>query len=362
MNRWISYLGENAMVEMKEIAPKIKTYQDWTREFLALADRKLSDGMKLEATYYYRSAEFFMFSDDPGKIGVRKKFLDLILQYYGIGEGHRHLIPYESGSVKGRLPCYRFTPDKPKGVIIVFGGFDSYIEEFFPIIMGLAGSGYDTVAFEGPGQGGALEDFGLAMTHEWEKPVSAVLDYFELKDVTLIGGSLGGYLAIRAAAFEPRITKVIAFDIMYDFSSVVFRQLSSFSRALLSIALDLHASKIVNALVVGQQSKRPVAEWGVKHGMHVTGTGSPYGFFKAIRLYNTAAISSLVRQDVLLLAGSEDHYVPLWQFYRQIEALGNVRSLTARLFTRAERAQNHCQVGNMGLAEKVMLDWIGSKG
>jgi predicted esterase YcpF (UPF0227 family) len=34
------------------------------------------------------------------------------------------------------------------------------------------------------------------MTHEWEKPVRAVLDYFALEDVTLIGVSLGGYWAM----------------------------------------------------------------------------------------------------------------------------------------------------------------------
>jgi predicted esterase YcpF (UPF0227 family) len=36
----------------------------------------------------------------------------------------------------------------------------------------------------------------------WERPVKAVLDYFNLEDVTIIGASLGGYLAPRAAVFE----------------------------------------------------------------------------------------------------------------------------------------------------------------
>jgi dipeptidyl aminopeptidase/acylaminoacyl peptidase len=74
--------------------------------------------------------------------------------------------------------------------------------------------------------------------------------------------------------------------------------------------------------------------------------------------YTTADISSRVTQDVLLLAGSEDHYVPVDQFYQQIEALENARSLTARLFTRAESAQNHCQVGNYGLAFREMTAWL----
>jgi hypothetical protein len=79
-----------------------------------------------------------------------------------------------------------------------------------------------------------------------------------------------------------------------------------------------------------------------------------------IRAYRTAPISSRVSQDVLLLAGAEDHYVPLHQFYDQIAMLKHVRSLTARLFTRQEQAQNHCQIGNLGLSVQVMVDWLDS--
>jgi|SaaInlV_200m_DNA_3_1039701.scaffolds.fasta_scaffold02100_11 pimeloyl-ACP methyl ester carboxylesterase len=39
----------------------------------------------------------------------------------------------------------------------------------------------------------------------WEKPTAAILDYFDLDDVTLFGLSMGGWLCLRAAAFEPRI-------------------------------------------------------------------------------------------------------------------------------------------------------------
>ena len=84
-------------------------------------------------------------------------------------------------------------------------------------------------------------------------------------------------------------------------------------------------------------------------------------YLHAIQRYTAAEISSRVTQDVLLLAGSEDHYVPLAQFYTQIAALTNTRSLTARLFTRAESAQNHCQAGNFGLALQVITAWLDSQ-
>jgi hypothetical protein len=78
--------------------------------------------------------------------------------------------------------------------------------------------------------------------------------------------------------------------------------------------------------------------------------------------YETASISSRLTQDVLLMAGAEDHYIPVHQLPDQIATLALVRSLTARLFTRAEQAQNHCQVGNMGLAFRTIIDWMTSLG
>jgi len=38
------------------------------------------------------------------------------------------------------------------------------------------------------------------------------------------------------------------------------------------------------------------------------------------------------------------------------------RSVTARVFTEAEQASNHCQIGNTGLALKVILDWLDAFG
>lgn len=100
-------------------------------------------------------------------------------------------------------------------------------------------------------------------------------------------------------------------------------------------------------------------EWGLMQGMHITSSQTPTEFMRKTMLYNTKDISSLLTQDVLLLVGQEDHYVPLKQLNEQITSLTHVRSLTARMFTAKEHASNHCQIGNLGLAADVMLQWIG---
>ena len=68
--------------------------------------------------------------------------------------------------------------------------------------------------------------------------------------------------------------------------------------------------------------------------------------------------SDLIKQDVLILTGKEDHMVPFKMHKLQVEALTNAKSVTARVFTKEENAQYHCQVGNIGLALETMLKWI----
>ncbi len=52
--------------------------------------------------------------------------------------------------------------------------------------------------------------------------------------------------------------------------------------------------------------------------------------------------------------------VMVYQLPDQIATLTHLRSLTARLLTCAEQAQNHCQICNMGLALRVIIDGIES--
>lgn len=68
--------------------------------------------------------------------------------------------------------------------------------------------------------------------------------------------------------------------------------------------------------------------------------------------------SDLVKQDVLILMGKDDHFVPFKMHDMQVQALTSAKSVTTRVFTKGDQAQNHCQIGNIGLALDVMLNWI----
>lgn len=359
MNRWFGWVGEPEMLEeMRLAAPRIATYADWRREFLALAESATQRGHVLRAGFYCRSAEFFMRAGDPDRKSARERFLGAVRSAYGVELGERYAVPYADGDLKGFLPAYRLKPTRAKGTIVFFGGFDSYIEELTSAFLYLRDAGYDVIAFDGPGQGGALNEAGLPMTAEWHKPVSAVLDYFKVERVALVGLSLGGCLALRAAASEPRVKRVVAYDVLANLLEVNLRQTNAVLRGLLSVLLGLGAAGIVNWMVARVARKSPVVEWGIRQGMHVTGTSSAFEFLESVKRFQTADVSASIGQDVLLLAGSQDHYVPVEQWHRQIRMLRNARSVTARLFTRSESAENHCQVGNYGLALGTIVNWL----
>ena len=126
--------------------------------------------------------------------------------------------------------------------------------------------------------------------------------------------------------------------------------------------IDTGNEEAVDKFFADAMGKSLLLDWMMQLALHNTGLRTLYEVMKHYQKYETADISPLVTQDVLLMAGAEDHYIPVHQLPDQIATLTHVRSLTARLFTRPEQAQNHVQVGNMGLAFRVILDWMESLG
>src|SRR6202167_5694474 len=359
LNRFYGWVGDESMLtEMRDALAGVNDYPAFTKIILDLGEKALARHEVLKGAYYLRLAEFFLLFSDPRKLATRQRFVDLLLDHFQIAPSAHSRIPFGTGW----LPAYRLTPQKPKGTLVVFGGFDSYIEEWLPAALVFRDAGYDTILFEGPGQGAALELAHLTMSPEWEKPVKTVLDYFRLDAVTLMGFSLGGGLVIRAAAFEPRVRRVIAYDIMTNALECLLRPLPPPAQRELLGWIDTGNGEAVDKFFADAMAKSLLLDWMIQLAMHNTGLRTMYEAMKHYQRYETASISSRLTQDVLVMAGGEDHYIPVHQLPDQIATLTHVRSLTARLFTRAEQAQNHVQVGNMGLAFRTMIDWMTGLG
>jgi pimeloyl-ACP methyl ester carboxylesterase len=355
LNRFYGWVGNPEMLaEMREAAEGLSDYSTFARVFLELGEKRVAAGDVLEGASYLRMAEFFLPADDVRKQPTRRRFIDLVTDYYGVDDSAHSVIPFASGW----LSAYRFTPERPKGTVVVFGGFDSYIEEWLLAAFVLEREGYDVVLFEGPGQGTVLEEAGLHFTPEWDKPVGAVLDYYGLDDVTLMGFSMGGGLVLRAAAQEKRARRVICYGVLPDFLDAHFRMFPAQVRTRLRDQLSAGDAEGLNEFVGAAAKTSLLLQWGIPQGRHTTGKQTPFDIFTAYAGYETASVSPLVDQDVLLLHGNEDHYIPAHQLTEQIATLTNVRSLTARVFTADEQAQNHCQVGNYGLALHEIAAWL----
>jgi pimeloyl-ACP methyl ester carboxylesterase len=268
-------------------------------------------------------------------------------------------VPYEDYYLR----AFRIKPEgKPQGQIVLFGGSDSVAEDFFAISYYFVKHGFDVVLFEGPGQGNSIYKFNKPFIQEWEKPVKAILDYFDLKDVTLIGTSFGGWLVLRAAAFEPRVKRVIAFDIIYDLYECFFSNKPLVTRLIFKTLLKTKARALLNFLARRQMKADMFVEWVLNFGMYINGVKTPYEYFKTFDKYNVKnQHASQINQDVLLLAGEDDHFIPVHLLEKQIKVLSKAKSVTGRIFTKEAHAEQHCQVGNMQLALDVMISWIEKK-
>jgi len=346
LNRWFS-MGYWTKEETSRAGANIHDRSDWKGAFLDMAVWLEEQDRDLAAAFAYRAAEFLTHPKDPDKIPLYDQFHE---RFYAAVQDDRletFMIPYQGGT----LPALRIRPPDKKGVVVFHGGLDSFMEEFYSTMGYFVAHGTEVIVFDGPGQGAALRRSGLTMTHEWEKPVTAVLDYFELDDVTLIGVSMGGYLALRAAAFEERIARAVAFDVfLYDqhgsgLQGAIYR-------------LFLRYPGLYNRVAETAMKRSVAADQVVNQWMYITGADTPAEWNALVQDYSVSDVAHLVRQDVLLLAGAEDHMIPIREYQKNRDGLVNARSVSGRIFTVEEQAHNHCQMGNFGLALETIQAWI----
>ena len=96
---------------------------------------------------------------------------------------------------------------------------------------------------------------------------------FGLDRVTIVGVSLGGGLAIRAAAGEPRVARVIADDVLTDFLACNLRQFPTAAGTAVRALLGLRAGRFLDALLRRRMQHDLLADWAVAQGEHVLGGG-----------------------------------------------------------------------------------------
>jgi alpha-beta hydrolase superfamily lysophospholipase len=316
----------------------------------------------LRAHTYFRSAEFFLSPDDSRRADAYRKNVSAF--YQGLDALG---VAYERSAIAfGTYHLNAVYYPGPAGaqthpLLVVVGGYDSTLEELYLGIGAAAHKqGYSVLTYEGPGQGAVLREQGLVMQPDWEKPNAAVLDAFlsnhpKPRKIVLLGESLGGYLAPRAAAFDPRIDGVVAYDIWYDGYAIATRHVPSF-------IFWLHAhghDGILESLA--RRNPDSGSRWAVANGQWVFGVRGMFDVLDAFKAYRLAPVAGQIEQDVLLLAGTEDHFVPIEQLALTKQSLTAARSVTAVSFDADSGGAMHCQIGAPSLWQGVLFDWMAAK-
>jgi len=95
--------------------------------------------------------------------------------------------------------------------------------------------------------------------------------------------------------------------------------------------------------------------------MENVGVQSPYELLKQFQKYNMEPIMPLINQDVLLLAGENDQYVPSSRLVEIDSKLINAASVKSIMFDKASGGDQHCQAGNRQLGFDAIKEFLSNK-
>ena len=376
-NLGFTYYGGADIGEMMAVAGRIREgdFESWFVEWnklanriLSRADTSLAAGHRvsaresfLRASTYFRTAEFYLHGD-PSDSRIlstsrasQKAYAEAAKLSGPTWEPVE--IPYEGTT----LPGYFYKVDDsgaPRPTIIFHGGYDSSVEEmYFFFAAAAVRRGYNCLTFDGPGQGAPIREQNLEFRHDWEKVVTPVVDYALTKPevegsrLILLGMSLGGLLAARAAAFEHRFRAAIFFDGVYDFHDCIRSTLPKEAVAALEAGDSAKGEMIVREAMRTSTALR----WAVTQGLWSFGVPSIADFFEQTKQHTVRDVAGQIQCPCLVLEAEGDMFFA-GQPRQVFDALQASKTLFA--FTDEDGAENHCQSGALAYLHEVVFDWL----
>lgn len=345
--------------------PRLRTTSQITKLAQGLAERFSSEGDEDAAWRLHELAAFYLGADDPRK----RRFIDAMSASFD--EAHRslaltrHAVPYRGGE----LTAMRWEADPtdraqaPAGTpttLIMMNGFDGYVEEIIDFASHFPTRPFDVIAFDGPGQGHTVLA-GMPLEPQWERPTNAVLNYFGIESAAALGVSFGGYLVTRAAAYCPRISHVIAFDMMYRLLDGLTAPLPRPLRPIADAVVGNPRPAWLIDATLGTASRLSAdLGWKLQEASHLTGLSRPSEVLRAFGDYTMEPLEGRITQPCLVFAGDADQYVPFERLGDVRRALENSASLDVRAFHHAQDPDmaQHCQIGDLDRAFAIMGDWL----
>lgn len=341
-------------------------YTEWykTAERIhALADESLSLGKRvsaresyLRASNYYRTAEFFLHGNpsDPRMLETWNKSRSTFRQAIKLMDNivEQVEIPYEGTNIEGYF--YRLD-DSPRPTLIIHGGYDSTGEElYFGGALAALQRGYNCLTFEGPGQGALIREQQIPFRHDWEKVVTPVVDYLHTrrevdhKRIALMGISLGGILAPRAAAFEHRLAACIANDGLFTFQFSEMGRRQGFGEG-------LNNPEMIENIIREVMKVNTNIRWAFENGMFTFQAKSVFELIQKTEPFTLEGVAEKIKCPMLVCEAEADHFFA-GQPKRLYDALTCEK--TFMLFTEEDCGEEHCHFGALLLFNQRLFDWL----
>jgi len=321
----------------------------------------------LRAATYYCNSEFFLHGS-PRDPRITSAYQESVACYRASAKLFDPPIepveiPYQNTTLPGYFHRVDHS-DRKRPLLIIHSGFDggSAQEVHDNGARAAVERGYNVLAFDGPGQFGPLHREGLTFRPDWEKVVTPVVDFaltlpgVDPGKIALMGISMGGELAPRAAAFEKRIATLIANDGIYDYGATNLTHVPAELRTAFVQMLTAKEAPQVDQMLEAAMKASPTAAWGMTHGMYAMGAPTPRAYLAAAQDFNLRnGIAEAISCPTLVCEAESD-----------IFAKGQPQELFDHLtcpktymrFTESEGAGAHCQVGAGRLAFARIYDWL----
>lgn len=363
-----SDIGE-VIATLRKVDPE--DINTWYKEWVKTADRvyKLAEDFKknkdlvsaketfFRASNYYRAAGFYLDAEEERHISCDlsdksiKSFKSAI-NYLSYIKPVK--IPYKNTI----LPGY-FLKSKIRNapLLIVFTGYDGTKEElFFSSGKAAFDRGYNVILFEGPGQGEVIRKQNIPFRYDWERVVSPVIDYAgRLPDINkdkiaIMGRSMGGYLAPRAAAFDDRIKACIANGGVYSFAEPVLKHFPS------DFLTEMKADpEEFNKEIYKITSKNLEFSWFINNGVWTFGVKTPAEFFEKLKEYTLKGCVKNIKCDMLVIDSSDDMFMKgqPQKLYSELDC-----PKTLLIFDYESTGEAHCQEGANAISNERIFSWL----
>ena len=312
----------------------------------------------LRASMYWNTAFFYLEHSDPRQLEMYTRHRSCFIQAAALFDVPIEPVsfPYENGKT---LPGYflRAAADgRPRPTVMILGGGDTTCEELFYWGGGAAAvrRGYNAFLWEGPGQVGAYAlDPELTYRPDWEVPTRYAVDYVlsrgdvDAERLALTGHSFGGYFAPRAAAYEKRITAVIANSLSPELKPILMLMANLDPDVPYGEDLEDKAD-LSNPL-----TKMFATTFKDRCGM---AGQSLAAFCDNLGTYSLAGLEDHITCPLLNMGGEGEGSRMVdagREFYQKLTC-----PKAERIFRSAEGGEAHCQMNNPSLKHQVEFDWL----